>query len=92
MIGKVDVCDAFCRLAARRHERARRRAHGSVGELMEADGGDADETIAKFAKAGIDCDKLATDLQREAAGSFVKDWNEMLTSIASKISGFKALG
>jgi transaldolase len=45
--------------------------HGSVGELMEADGGDAEEMIAKFAKAGVDCDKLATDLQREAAGSFV---------------------
>jgi len=29
--------------------------------------------IPKFAKAGIDCDKLATDLQREGAGSFVKD-------------------
>src|SRR5450755_4709583 len=64
--------------------------HGSVGELMEADGGDAEEIIAKFAKAGIDCDRLATDLQREAAGSFVKDWNEMLASIALKISGFKA--
>src|SRR5450631_592349 len=66
--------------------------HGSEGELMEADGGDAEETIAKFAKAGIDCDRLATDLQREAAGSFVNDWNEMLASIALKISGFKAAG
>ena len=41
--------------------------HGSVGELMAADGGDAEAMIAKFTKAGIDCDKLATDLQREAA-------------------------
>lgn len=49
-----------------------------------------EETIAKFAKAGIDCDTLATDFQREAAGSFVKDGHEMLASIASKISGFKA--
>jgi hypothetical protein len=48
--------------------------------------------IAKFIKAGIDCDKLATDLQRAAAGSFVKDWNEMLASIAAKISGYKAAG
>ena len=53
---------------------------------MEADGGDAEEMIAKFTKAGIDCDKLATDLQHEAAGSFVKDWNEMLASITSKIA------
>ena len=59
---------------------------------MAADGGDAEEVISKFAKAGIDYDKLAADLQREAAESFVKDWNEMLASIASKISGYKAAG
>jgi transaldolase len=64
--------------------------HGSVGELMAADGGDAEEMIAKFSKAGIDYDKLGTDLQREAAESFVKDWNEMLASIASKSAEFKA--
>jgi len=66
--------------------------HGSVGELMAADGGDAEEMIAKFAQAGIDYDKLASDLQREAAESFVKDWNEMLASIASKSAAFKAAG
>ena len=66
--------------------------HGSVGELMAADGGDAEEMIAKFAQAGIDYDKLASDLQREAAESFVKDWNEMLASIAWKSAAFKAAG
>jgi transaldolase len=66
--------------------------HGSVGELMPADGGDAEEIIARFERAGIDCDKLATDLQREAAESFVKDWNELLASIASKSAEFKAPG
>ena len=66
--------------------------HGSVVEFMPANGGDAEETIAKFIRAGIDCDQLATDLQREAAESFVKDWNEMLASIALKISGFNAAG
>jgi transaldolase len=66
--------------------------HGSVRELMAADGGDADELIGKFSKAGIDCCKLGTDLQRGAAESFVKDWNEMLASIASKSAAFKAAG
>ncbi len=66
--------------------------HGSVGELMAADGGDAEEVISRFAKAGIDYDKLAADLQGEAAESFVKDWNEMLASIASKSAAFKAAG
>jgi transaldolase len=64
--------------------------HGSVGELMPSDGGDAEETIAKFARAGIDCDKLASDLQDDAAKSFVKDWNELLASIGAKSAGFKA--
>jgi transaldolase len=63
--------------------------HGSVDVLMPADGGDAGEMIAKFAKEGIDYDKLARDLQREAAESFVKDWNEMLATIASKSATFK---
>jgi transaldolase len=58
-----------------------------VGELMAADGGDAEEIIAQFVKASVDYDKLATDLQREAAESFVKDWNEMLASIAFKAAG-----
>jgi transaldolase len=66
--------------------------HGSVGELMAADGGDAEVVISKFAKAGIDYDKLAANHQREAAESFVKDWNEMLASIASKSAAFKAAG
>jgi transaldolase len=63
-----------------------------VGDLLPADGGNAEETIAKFTEAGIDYNKLATDLQREAAESFVKDWNEMLASISSKSAAFKAVG
>ncbi len=58
--------------------------HGSLGEVMPADGGDAEKTIAKFAKAGFDHDQLAADLQREGTESFVKAWNELLSSIASK--------
>jgi transaldolase len=57
---------------------------------MPTDGGDAEQMIAKFTRTGIDCDKLATDLQREAAQSFVDDWNELLTSIAAKSAGLKA--
>jgi len=66
--------------------------HGSVDEIMAPDGGDAEDMIAKFAKAGIYYDQLATDLQREGAESFVRDWNELLTSIASKSTAFKAAG
>jgi transaldolase len=66
--------------------------HCSVGERMAADGGDAEEVLAKFAKAGTDYDKLGSDLQREAGEPFVKDWNEMLASIASKSAACKAAG
>jgi transaldolase len=64
--------------------------HGSVGELMAADGGDAEEVLAKITKAGIDYEMLGTDLQQESAESFVKDWNEMLASITSKRAACKA--
>ncbi len=66
--------------------------HGSLGEVMPADGGDAEKAIAKFAKAGIDHDQLAADLQREGAESFVKAWKELLGSIASKNVTLKAAG
>jgi transaldolase len=66
--------------------------HGKVGELMPLDGGNAEKMIAKFGKAGVDHDHLAADLQREGAESFVKSWNELLGSIASKNVTLKATG
>lgn len=65
--------------------------HGTLGELMRTDGGNAEEMIAKFTQSGIDQNQLAADLQREGAESFVKSWNELLGSIASK-SKLKAAG
>lgn len=59
--------------------------HGTLGELMPADGGDAEATLTRFAQAGIDCGQLADDLQREGAESFVKSWNELLASIGSEV-------
>jgi transaldolase len=66
--------------------------HGELGDLLPVDGGDAEKVIAKFAKAGIDHDQLAADLQREGAESFVKSWNELLDSIESKNVTLKAAG
>ena len=67
--------------------------HGKLGELLPVDdGGDAEKMIAKFGKAGIDYDQLAADLQREGTESFVKSWNELLGSIASKNVQLKATG
>ena len=58
--------------------------HGEVGEILAADGGDGEATLASFAKAGIDIDALADRLQDEGASSFVKSWNELISQIESK--------
>ena len=63
--------------------------HGELGAIMPADGGDCEEVLAQFAKAGIDVDALAAQLQDEGAKSFVKSWNELMAVIASKSSALK---
>src|SRR5579863_9437486 len=58
--------------------------HGEIGASMPADGGDCEEVLAQFGKAGIDIDALAAQLQEEGATSFVKSWNELMGVIDSK--------
>jgi transaldolase len=58
--------------------------HTELGSILPADGGDCEEVLAQFAKAGIDIDALATQLQDEGAKSFVKSWNELMEVIESK--------
>jgi transaldolase len=41
------------------------------------------------AKAGIDVDALAAQLQDEGAKSFVKSWNELMAVITSKSAALK---
>jgi transaldolase len=58
--------------------------HGELGDILPADGGDCEEVLAEFAKAGVDIDALATRLQDEGAASFDKSWDELMAVIASK--------
>jgi transaldolase len=58
--------------------------HGEISEIMSADGGACEAVLDQFAKAGIDVDALATQLQEEGAKSFVASWNELMGVIASK--------
>jgi transaldolase len=58
--------------------------HGEVGEILAADGGDCERVLLSFAKAGIDVDALATQLQNEGAASFGKSWNDLMACIESK--------
>jgi transaldolase len=64
--------------------------HGELGRILPVDGGDCEEVLAQFGKAGIDVDALAAQLQEEGAASFVKSWNDLLAVIASKSAALKA--
>ena len=66
--------------------------HGALGEVLPEDGGDAERVIAAFAKAGVDDEQLAADLQREGAESFVASWKDLLNCIESKSATLKAAG
>jgi transaldolase len=63
--------------------------HGEVGATMPADGGDCEQVLAQFAKAGIDVDALAAQLQDEGAKSFVKSWADLMAVIDSKSTALK---
>ncbi|GAC1304607.1 MAG: transaldolase [Steroidobacteraceae bacterium] len=58
--------------------------HGEVKSTMPKDGGDAEQTLERFAEAGVDVDALAGSLQIEGAKSFVKSWTELMERIAEK--------
>lgn len=58
--------------------------HGRVDELVPADGGDAEEVLAEFGKAGIDVEALAARLQEEGKQAFAKSWEDMLGTIESR--------
>jgi transaldolase len=58
--------------------------HTSAGTPLPADGGDCEQMLAEFAKAGVDADSLAAQLQDEGARSFVKSWNDLMEVIRSK--------
>ncbi|HLJ48355.1 MAG TPA: transaldolase [Bryobacteraceae bacterium] len=66
--------------------------HTELGSILPADGGDCEEVLAQFAKAGIDIDALATQLQDEGAKAFVKSWNELMEVIESKSAAIKKTG
>ncbi|HXW21332.1 MAG TPA: transaldolase family protein, partial [Rhodomicrobium sp.] len=66
--------------------------HGDAIAIMPADGGDGEEMLARFAKAGVDIDELAATLQDEGAKSFVKSWKDLMQVIASKSAMLEKAG
>jgi transaldolase len=58
--------------------------HGDIGDILAADGGDCEDVLAQFEKAGVDIDALAAKLQEEGAKSFVKSWDDLMKVISAK--------
>jgi transaldolase len=56
--------------------------HGQVGEPLPVDGGDADDVLAEFERAGIGVDELAARLQVEGAEAFDKSWSELMETVS----------
>ncbi len=56
--------------------------HGRVEQILPRDGGSAEEVLAEFARAGIDVDQLAADLQEQGAEAFVASWRHLCDSVA----------
>ena len=66
--------------------------HGELGAILPTDGGDCEEVLKKFAKAGIGIDALSAQLQEEGASLFAKSWNELMAVIESKSAALKGAG
>jgi transaldolase len=58
--------------------------HGTIGDPLPDDGGDADEIFQAHRDVGIDTDELAIRLQKEGAEAFVKSWTDLLETIKSE--------
>jgi transaldolase len=63
--------------------------HGALGPIMSHDGGNCETVLEQFAKAGVNVDTLAAQLQDEGAKSFVKSWNDLMAVIASRSAALK---
>jgi transaldolase len=66
--------------------------HGDIGRPLAHDGGDAEDVLREFARAGVDVDALALQLQREGAAAFVKSWDDLLACLAAKSATLKRAG
>ncbi|WP_442809046.1 transaldolase [Trinickia soli] len=58
--------------------------HGELRGVLPIDGGDAEDVLAQFARAGVDDVALAAQLQREGAQAFDRSWKDLIGRIDGK--------
>ncbi|MDQ2665147.1 MAG: transaldolase [Gemmatimonadota bacterium] len=58
--------------------------HGHLSGVMPVNGGDAEDVLAEFTRAGVNDATLAAQLQREGADSFDESWKDLLACLATK--------
>jgi transaldolase len=58
--------------------------HSELGARLPADGGACEAVLTQFARAGIDVEALAAQLQDEGTRAFVTSWHELMAVLASK--------
>jgi transaldolase len=63
--------------------------HGEIGAMLPHDGGDAEEVLDRFAKARVDLNAVAAELQRDGATAFVASWKELLACLVEKSTMLK---
>jgi transaldolase len=66
--------------------------HGKVKGVLPRDGGDAEDMLAEFRRAGVNDATVADELQREGAESFDKSWNDLMNCITAKRALLKKTG
>jgi len=66
--------------------------HGTVGAMLPPDGGDAEQVLAEFTRAGVDLDATAEQLQSEGADAFVKSWEDLMSRMEAKTEQLKKAG
>jgi len=63
--------------------------HKDLGSILPADGGDCEEVLQEFSRAGINIDALAEQLQSDGAKSFVQSWSELMAVVNSTTAALR---
>jgi len=64
--------------------------HAEVGTTLPADGGDAEQMLARIGAAGVDIDALGADLQIKGRDAFVASFQQLLARVEDKMRAVRA--